>query len=214
MFGVLYFYLSLFPKQISHLNFNQKNKTMRSKLFMLLLATVSFILMSNSSCDETSYTTPQSSTGVEKMTVEVKTNSAGHTVEQENIAARYKLDNAFGAIKHLYIISPYSGQVIIYSTVKGKVTSSGKRLTPITVVDNGGEYISNSYGFDVKIGGHSARTTEVLQDDGTYGTSIEYLYWWDSKGIYHQQYVEGCLIHISDQPLSGVKSVIINLESQ
>jgi hypothetical protein len=52
----------------------------------------------------------------------------------------------------------------------------------------------------------------VLQDDGTYGTSVDYLYWFDARGAYHQHYVTGgTIVHVSDQPLN-VKSVIINIE--
>jgi len=52
----------------------------------------------------------------------------------------------------------------------------------------------------------------VLQDDGTYGSSIEYLFWWDVQGRYHQQFVTGGeIIHISDQPIP-VKSITINME--
>ena len=64
----------------------------------------------------------------------------------------------------------------------------------------------------MNIGGETRYTAEVLQDDGTYGSSDEYLFWWDTKGIYHQHYIEdGQIIHISDQPIA-VKSVIINME--
>jgi hypothetical protein len=185
---------------------------MRKILFYVLAFGSLFILMSNSECGTPSGGTPLSNSGVRKANVTIKTDGNGNTIEQKNIAERYKRDNDFGAIKHLYIISAYSGQVLLYSTVKGKVTSSGKRLTPISVVDNGGEYIKASYAFDVNIGGHPCRTTEVLQDDGTYGSSIDYLFWFDSKDVYHQQYITGGMIlHISDQPLS-VKSVVINVE--
>ena len=53
----------------------------------------------------------------------VQTNLQGVTVEQQNIIDRLKTDNEPGAIKHLYVISPFSGQVLLYSTVKGKITS-------------------------------------------------------------------------------------------
>lgn len=150
----------------------------------------------------------QSVSGTKMATVEeVKTGSNGLTVEQQNITERIAMDNQPGAIKHLYLISAYSGQVIIYSTVKGKVTSSGKRLTPDSVVISD---INN--GFRFPIGGVELFTDKVLGEDGTYGSSIEYLYWWDSKGVYHQQYVTGGMIlHISDQPLA-VKGIIINME--
>jgi len=151
--------------------------------------------------------TPISSSGVTKATTKIQTDANGHTTEQNNIIDRYKIDNTPGSIKHLYIISAYSGQVIIYSTVKGKVTSSGKRLTPTTINIAG----SNSYN-GVTIGDKNFQTEEVIQDDGTYGTSIEYLFWFDTKGIYHQQYITGgMIVHVSDQPIA-VKNIVINME--
>lgn len=179
---------------------------------MLLAFATMFVLMSNSGCDES--TTPVSASGVSKATVEVKTDANGNTIEQINVAERYKRDNQFGAIKHLYILSAYSGQVLIYSTVKGKVTSSGKRLSPTSVEGMAGYGVNNIQTNYVNIAGKTFVTNEVIQDDGTYGSSIEYLFWFDSKGVYHQQYVTGGMIlHVSDQPLSGVKSVVINTES-
>lgn len=153
---------------------------------------------------------PRSASGVSKANTTVEVEGNKKTVEQNNVIQRLQMDNKPGSIKHLYVISAYSGQVIIYSTVKGKVTSSGKRLSPLTVESTG----ENLDGFPMEIGGRRVHTTEVLQDDGTYGSSIDYLYWWDSKGIYHQQYVSGGMIlHISDQPMS-VKNIIINMELQ
>lgn len=144
----------------------------------------------------------KSDSGVTKATTTVETNLSGKTIEQENVIERLKEDNKPGAIKHLYILSAYSGQVLIYSTVKGKVTSSGKRLNPYNKVTKEGW---SEHEFSV--------TRENLQDDGTYGSSVEYIYWWDSKNIYHQQYITGGMIlHISNQPLA-VKSVVLNMET-
>lgn len=56
---------------------------------------------------------------------------------EENIAKKLTEDNKIGSIKYLYIVSAYSGDVLIYSTVKGKVTSSGKRISPYSVVAAG-----------------------------------------------------------------------------
>jgi len=151
---------------------------------------------------------PQSDSGVKKATVRVPANSEGLTTEQQNIRERLLEDNKPGSVKHLYVISAYSGQVIIYSTVRGKVTSGGKRLNPITV-ESAGE---GRDGFSIDIGNWSGSTLEVIQDDGTYGHSSEYLYWWDTKGVYHQHYVSGGqIVHVSNQPLA-VKGIIINME--
>lgn len=156
---------------------------------------------------------PVSASGVKKATVEVATGSDGLTVEQRNVKERLTRDNKAGSIKHLYIISAMSGQVIIYSTVSGKVTSSGKRLTPLSVVAMEGEMVGDAHeGIPININGQRHYTPEVIQDDGTYGSSIPYIYWIDSKGIYHQHYVSGGqIIHISETPLS-VKSITINME--
>jgi len=152
--------------------------------------------------------TPQSTSGVKKVEVRIKPGADGLTAEQRNVGKRMTEDNLPGAIKHLYVISAYSGQVIIYSTVDTKVTSSGKRLTPETV-ESAGE---TEDGFPLTVGVWHGYTTEVLGDDGTYGPSVPYIYWWDTKGVYHQHYVSGGqILHISGQPLA-VKSIIINME--
>jgi len=161
-------------------------------------------------------TQPSNASGsVSKKTVEVATDADGWTVEQKNIAERLKRDNVAGAIKHLYVISPYSGQVILYSTVKGKVTSSGKRLTPTSVAAGDGQYVGSAHmGMGVNINGQTKYTSEVLQDDGSYGSSCEYIFWFDSKGIYHSHFFTGGqIIHVADQPMP-VKNIIINLEQK
>lgn len=181
---------------------------MKVKVLMFVSA-----LMLTSCLEEQTPTTAGGS--VTKKTVEVTTDAEGWTVEQKNIAERLKRDNVPGAIKHLYIISPYSGQVIMYSTVRGKVTSSGKRLTPNTVNAQDGEFVGSEHtGLKVNIGGSNKATSEVLQDDGTYGSSCEYIYWFDSKGVYHSHFFTGGqIIHVADQPMP-VKNITINLEQQ
>ena len=148
-------------------------------------------------------TPPVSASGVQKVDAVVKVQSDGMTIEQANVKRRLEIENQPASIKHLYVLSAYSGEVILYSTVKGKVTSSGKRLTPSTI--NGS--------FSVKFPGINPNadspvmkdwttTNEVLGDDGTYGSSAEYLYWFDQAGNYHQQYVTGGMIlHVANQPM-------------
>ena len=175
----------------------------------LLVCALPFMLGADD-CDGAAQA-PKSASGVSKASVQVRAGSDGLTVEQRNVRDRLVADNKPGSIKHLYVISAYSGQVLIYSTVRGKVSSSGKRLTPSTVVvGSSGDYRRN--GFAVNVGGDSLTTSEVLEDDGTYGSSVPYVYWFDAKGAYHQHYVEGGqIVHISDQPLA-VKSIVLNME--
>jgi hypothetical protein len=176
-----------------------------------ILATPALVLGLIVGCDRESHS-PRSTSGVQKATVQVPTNPEGLTAEQQNIRDRLLEDNRPGSIKHLYVISAYSGQVIIYSTVRGKVTSGGKRLTPSTVSTVGSDGIEGNEGIAIRIGDEKHYTGEVLQDDGTYGHSMDYLYWWDTKGVYHQHYISGGqIVHISSQPLA-VKGIIINME--
>ncbi len=180
-------------------------KTLMKKitcLLLVLLCTFSIFCGCNTRSRE-----PIASSGVKPTQVDVPVNAEGITVEQQNIRERLLMDNEVGSIKHLYVISAYSGQTIIYSTVRGKVTSSSKRLSPTAVVGASGEY--RRPGFST--GQDKMVTDEVVQDDGTYGSSIPYLYWWDTKGVYHQHYVSGGqIIHVSNEPVS-VKSVVINM---
>lgn len=192
---------SLEPMRVSSPERLKMNSRIASSLLVFLLL---------AACNDPVPAT--SSSGIGKATAKVQVGSDGLTAEQRNIQERLKADNAPGSVKHLYIISAYSGQVLIYSTVRGKVTSSGKRLTPTSV--NGSCNAGNGCagGFVVDIGKAQVMTNEVLQDDGTYGGSVEYLYWWDAKGVYHQHYVTGGQIpHISSEPLV-VKSIIVNME--
>ena len=164
-----------------------------------------FILISGlllTSCVESQQ--QKSDSGVKKATTKIKTNPDGTTVEQKNIIERLKRDNDIGSIKHLYVISSYTGDVLQYSTVKGKVTSGGKRLSPKTVNGNGS---SISYSNTVDLNGTTYTTDEVLDDGGAYGDSGNYLFWFDTQGNYHQYYPSGgTYLEICDRPLRVKKT--------
>lgn len=180
---------------------------MRNVLRIMLGMFTMLFLMGTNECSNSA--PAQSDSGVKKVTVEVQTQASGLTIEQENVQRRLMEDNIPGSIKHLYVISPMSGQALIYSTVKGKVTSSSKRLTPISV-ESAGE---GRDGFDLRIGNWSGSTLEVLQDDGTYGSSVPYIFWWDVRDIYHQHFFTGGqIIHLSSQPMPLV-DIVINIEA-
>ena len=161
-------------------------------------------------CDERNPQTVSDS-GIKKASIKVQTDAEGYSIEQRNVMKRLEMDNKPGSVKHLYVISAMSGQVLLYSTVNGKVTSSGKRLTPTTVAS-----LSYSGGYwtpmVTEIGGQKYLTNEVLQDDGTYGGSVEYIYWFDVRGAYHQHYIAGGqIVHVSDRPIAA-KDIVLNLE--
>lgn len=160
-------------------------------------------------------TQQESDSGVKKATTKITTDIDGTTIEQRNIIERLKRDNEPGSVKHLYIISAYTGDVLQYSTVRGKVTSGGKRLSPKTV--NGYTGSTLAYNNHVTIGGYDYITDEVLDDGGAYGDSGSYLYWFDAQGNYQQYYPSGgTYLHISDRPLRIKKinfSVTMDVDS-
>lgn len=150
---------------------------------------------------------------VKRVNLKLETNENGRTTEQENVARRLLEDNKPGAIKHLYVISSETGKVLIYSTVKGKPTSSGKRLTPSTIEVRPGLAETEYDGFSVVVHNLEKTTAEVLQNDGTYGPSIEYLFWWDVQDRYHQHYISGGqIVHVTDQPMAvPVNEILIKM---
>ena len=71
-----------------------------------------------------------------------------------------------------------TGQILFTSPVVGKVTSSTKRLEPITTVASG-DYAQVPVYNGYEVG-------EIMQTDGTYGSSDSYVFWFDPEGNYYQ----------------------------
>jgi hypothetical protein len=166
---------------------------------MKSVLTIVLITILLTACDGSISTQQKSDSGITKASTAVQTDANGKTIEQENIIERLKRDNQPGSIKHLYIISSYTGDVLQYSTVKGKVTSGSKRLSPKTV--NGNGMNNTGYSNTVHIGGTLYTTDEVLDDGGAYGESGQYMFWFDAQGNYHQYYpAGGTYVSICDKP--------------
>lgn len=156
---------------------------------------------------------PVSNSGVRPTSTTINVGSDGLTTEQRNIKERLTIDNKPGSIKHLYLLSPYNGRQIFYSTIKGKVTSSSKRLTPTKVNWKLNPNNIGNTGIPVNIANEWCVTDEVIQDDGTYGSSSEYLYFWDEKDQYFQLYVGGLTVIVSDKP-TRFQDVVIRNETE
>lgn len=169
----------------------------------LKLITAIVLLFTILSCED-QRVQQTSDSGVKKATTKVITNPDGTTIEQRNIIERIKRDNEIGSIKHLYIVSSYTGDVLQYSTVKGKVTSGNKRLSPKTVLSGPDAYGANNY---VTIGNKEYTSNELIDDGGAYGESGNYMYWFDAQDNYQQYYPSGgTYVQISDKPLRIKKS--------
>lgn len=94
--------------------------------------------------------------------------------EIENIVRRQEMFSKPGVISYIVLFNQ-TGQPIKYTTVKGKVTSSGKRLSNPNCA---GGICPN--------------------DDGTFGSSDSYVYFWTESGEYVQW--DGAYL-LSDKPI-------------
>ena len=94
--------------------------------------------------------------------------------EIENIKTRLELTSDPGLTGFVLLMNE-AGQPIMYTGVKGKITSSGKRLTaPYRVVkwDHGANY--------------GQKDLIAPSDEGTWGSSAPYIYFWTTTGQYIQ----------------------------
>ncbi len=94
--------------------------------------------------------------------------------EIENIKRRLELTSKPGALGYITLLNS-AGQPILYTAVRGKVSSGTKRLTGKQYLVRGDR--GPSYGDFVM---------EAPGDEGTYGASSPYVYFWDMDGKYHQ----------------------------
>lgn len=118
--------------------------------------------------------------------------------EIDNIKKRLTLTSEPGLIGYILLLND-AGQPIMYVGIKGKITSSGKRLTkPYQKItcDKG-----QAYGECI---------TASPNDEGTWGHSDQYVYFWSVSGQYYQwsgQYL------YSDKPFRlSVKPLVIDIQ--
>ena len=94
--------------------------------------------------------------------------------EIDNIKRRLELTSNPGQIGFVLLLNEM-GKPVMYTSVKGKITSGGKRLTnPQQKVNlNCGQYCDEVL-------------AEAPSDEGTYGSSGQYIFFWTVDGQYIQ----------------------------
>lgn len=156
------------------------------KLLNILVASVASIALTG--CLDESNKSRES----DKAKAAANSISFTENAEIENIKRRLELTSSVNKIGYIVLFND-AGQPILYTAVKGKVTSGGKRLTPEDTVTTGGQ------------------VRKAASDEGTFGSNTSsYVYFWDSRGVYHQwsgQYL------YSDQPIRlRVEPLVIQLD--
>jgi hypothetical protein len=116
--------------------------------------------------------------------------------EIDNIQRRLKLTADPGKLGFILLMNQ-AGQPIMYEGVKGKVTSGSKRLTRPDAL---GTYGTNG----------SPAVRQAPSDEGTYGSSSPYIFYWNVDGVYRQW--DGNYLY-SDQPIrTRVEPLVINVQ--
>lgn len=120
--------------------------------------------------------------------------------EIENIQRRLKLTSNPGQIGFVLLMNQ-AGQPIMYTSVRGKITSGGKRLT---APDRCQDLLTDNCGT-----GSLVRAGP--SDEGTYGSSGEYVYFWTMDGQYVQW--NGGYLY-SDKPFrTNVQPLVIAVQA-
>lgn len=123
-------------------------------------------------------------TTMQKLLTAVPAPQLDNSLERANISKRLTTWSDPAKISYIYLIS--YGRVMSYFVVKGKVTSSGKRLTP------GNQVAYQDMGTPDNV------VIEAPELDGTYGSSAPYIFFWTTDGTYVQWSGDYML---TDQPL-------------
>lgn len=117
--------------------------------------------------------------------------------EIDNIKKRLELTSSPSQLGYIVLLNQ-AGQPIMYTNVKGKVTSGSKRLTEPDRCSSNGQ------------GGCVSRP--AASDEGTYGSSDPYIYFWTQNGQYVQW--NGGYLY-SDKPIRlRVEPLVVNVVDQ
>lgn len=144
----------------------------------------------------------QADTGVKHAQAEKAAQAANsitftQNAEIDNIKRRLELTSNPGQIGFIILLND-AGQPILYESVVGKVTSSGKRLTPpkkLWNVDKG-EW-------------SGTEVNDAPSDEGTWGSSNPYIFYWNTSGDYRQW--SGAYLY-SDKPFRlNVVPLVVNI---
>lgn len=126
-------------------------------------------------CNQPQAKAPAKVTESQKAKQAAESISFTENAEIDNIKSRLQLTSDPGLTGFVLLMNE-AGQPIMYTGIKGKITSSGKRLTaPYRVTSNWDK--GQSYG---------DKDLVAPSDEGTWGSSSPYIYFWTTTGQYIQ----------------------------
>jgi hypothetical protein len=149
-------------------------------------------------CEDTQTPTPTKTTQSQRAAEAANSISFTENAEIDNIKKRLELTSKPGLLGYVTIINRV-GQAMLFSPVKGKITSGSKRLTQPDRAWKGdrGEW-----------NGHFIR--KAPSDEGTWGSSNPYVYFWTPGGQYFQTSMDYIY---SDKPYRLTEKPLIDLSA-
>ena len=170
--------------------------------FATILAVIAALALS--ACKPEAQTAPVKATQAQKAQQAANEVVFTENAEIENIKRRLELTSQPGLLGFLAVTNA-AGAPVMYTCVKGKVTSGSKRLTRPFKLTKGdrGEY-----------SGHFV--TPAPSDEGTWGSSSPYVYWWTCGGQYIQTNVNYVYsdkpFRLTVQPLIAIDQATMDAE--
>lgn len=156
-------------------------------------------------CVDQTAGTPVKVTQSQKAAAAANTINFTENAEIDQIKSRLELTSSPSLLGYVVLMNE-AGQPVLYTSVKGKLTSGGKRLTP--PVQSWNHWKDGVSGMG-KGGSESGALGPAPSDEGTWGSSSPYVYFWDTNGAYHQW--NGKYLY-SDNPIRlSVKPLVISV---
>lgn len=156
------------------------------------------VALSLVACEPNAQAKPAKQTQSQKAEAAANSISFTENAEINNIKARLELTSDPGLTGFVLLMNE-AGQPIMYTGIKGKITSGSKRLTkPYQKIhcDRG-----QAYGDCI---------VKAPSDEGTHGSSAPYIYFWTTTGQYIQW--NGKYLY-SDKPFrTKIEPLVINVK--
>ena len=119
--------------------------------------------------------TPKKATQAQKAAAAAETITFSENAEIENIKKRLELTADPGLLGFIVLLNE-TGQPVMHAGIKGKITSGGKRLTKTYDVKE--NWDCGEWNCDKEV--------PAASDEGTYGSSGDYIFFWTTSGQYVQ----------------------------
>ena len=172
---------------------------------LLIIISMSVVLYG---CPAEGQSKPKKVTQSQKAAKAAESISFTENAEIENIKKRLQLTSDPGLTGFVLLMNE-AGQPIMYTGVTGKITSGGKRLT--APIQSWNHNYKGSKG--AGLSGYDTGTLgPAPSDEGTWGSSNPYIYFWSTSGQYIQW--NGKYLY-SDKPFrTTVEPLVIATEVQ